>query len=238
MKSEATRAKISQSLKTSKRAQEQRARLSLMRRGKPCLEETKVKISQSLKGRPLAEETKRKIAVGLRGHIRSAEHRANISKVHKTSQRCQEQLAQLWERNKDKPRPEECKAKLRAARLRQRIPSYNTKPELQFQSICEELKFQFKYVGDGKFWIENINPDFVDANARKIAVDIFGDYWHSPLFRKKAARWEYTEEGRRATLRKYGWRLVVFWESELKLPDAKERVLRKVGTLYGRHKRS
>lgn len=232
--SASTKSKISEALKTSERAREQRRRLAEMRRGIPRSGITKARISEALKGKPLSPETRKKMSIVHKGKQRSPEYRANISKARKASPRAREQLERLWELNRGKPRPEKCKAKLRQARLKQRIPSSNTEPEKRFQSICEILQLPFKYVGDGAFWVENINPDFVDSDGQKIAVEVFGDYWHTPLFRKKAYKIQRTEGYRKRVLRKYGWQLIVFWESELNLPDAKERVLKKLEKFYGR----
>lgn len=125
-------------------------------------------------------------------------------------------------------------AKLREARHKQRFPKHHTKPETTFEAISQEMCLPLKYVGNGSLWIGSVNPDFVDSSGRKIAVEIFGDYWHTPLFRKKAIRLGQTEEGRKASLKKLGWKLIVFWESELSLPDVKERVAERLGQIYGR----
>lgn len=117
---------------------------------------------------------------------------------------------------------EEHKRKLREARKYQ--PTHHTKPELIFEEICKKYKLPFKYTGNSDFWIENINPDFVECNGKKIAIEIFGDYWHSPLL-----RWDMREDGtlhyRKKILKKYGWKLIVFWESDLKREEAEQFVL-------------
>lgn len=123
---------------------------------------------------------------------------------------------------------EETKAKIRAARMKRRFPKSNTIPEKAFIGICQKYNLPFKYVGDGQVWIGHVNPDFVDVNGKKIAIDIFGDYWHTPLFRQEAIRFTYTEQGRKLTLKKYGWKLIVIWQSELKLPNAEEKILGKL----------
>ena len=98
------------------------------------------------------------------------------------------------------------------------------KPELQFIKICEKYNLPFKYTGDGSFWIENINPDFVDCNGKKVVVEVFGDYWHSPLFNLKIKYYQ-TLEGRNEILKRYGWKLIVLWESDFKRDDSESFVL-------------
>lgn len=118
----------------------------------------------------------------------------------------------------------ETKDKLREKRLKQKIPRHHTKPEEIFMEICHKYNLPFHYVGDGSFWIGDINPDFVECNGKKIVIEIFGDYWHSPLLNPNM-REKRTYNYRKKTLKKYGWRLIVFWESDMKRKDAEKFVL-------------
>ena len=104
------------------------------------------------------------------------------------------------------------------------IPKYHTKPELVFENICKKYNLPFEYTGDGSFWIKNINPDFVECDGKKVAVEIFGDYWHSPLLRQNIP-FNQTYEGRKKILKEYGWKLIVFWESDLLREDAEQFIL-------------
>ena len=110
------------------------------------------------------------------------------------------------------------------ARKGRQIPTHHTKPELIFQEICKKNSLPFKYTGDGSFWIHNINPDFVECNGKKIAVEIFGDYWHSPLLRQNIS-YSQTYKGRKKALKKYGWELIMFWETDLLRLDAESFIL-------------
>ena len=96
--------------------------------------------------------------------------------------------------------------------------------EEKVKQICKNNNLPFKYTGDGSFWIKNINPDFVECNGKKIAVEIFGDYWHSPLLRSNIP-YERTYEGRKKALKKYGWRLIILWGIDLIRKDAEQFVL-------------
>lgn len=116
---------------------------------------------------------------------------------------------------------------LSCARKAKKIPKHHTKPELAFIEICNKYNLPFKYTGNGSFWIHNINPDFVECNGKKIAVEIFGDYWHSPLL-KRNMRYNQTYRGRKKILKKYGWKLIVLWESDLLRGDAEAFVLSKL----------
>jgi transposase/G:T-mismatch repair DNA endonuclease (very short patch repair protein) len=113
---------------------------------------------------------------------------------------------------------------IKKARRNQKLPSHHTKPELKFIKICEKYSLPFKYVGDGSFWIGGINPDFIHSGGERIAVEIFGDYWHSP----DKVPFYRTEHGRRAILNRFGWKLITLWEHELKSRDCEKIILKKL----------
>lgn len=122
----------------------------------------------------------------------------------------------------------ETRKKLSEARKNQKsFPRHHTKPELIFEEICKKYDLPYKYTGDGAFWIgknPSVNPDFVDCNGKKIAVEIFS-YWHDPIRRFGKVRYSHTYEGRKAILKKYGWKLIVFWQEDLEREDAEQFVL-------------
>lgn len=92
------------------------------------------------------------------------------------------------------------------------------KQEKKLIKIIKENKFPFKYVGDYKFWIEGRNPDFISTNTSKKIIEMFGDYWH------KDSKWlkikeEKKEDGTIKHYKKYGYKTLIIWESELKNLD-------------------
>lgn len=108
----------------------------------------------------------------------------------------------------------------------QRIRS-PTQPELIFKDICEKNDLPFHYTGDGQLWIgkkKKLNPDFIEANGKKICIEIFGDYWHSPLLNKKIPE-SGTLTYRKAHYRRFKWTPVFIWESDLRRKDAEQFVL-------------
>ena len=68
----------------------------------------------------------------------------------------------------------------RRRRLKKIRKGKPTDIERRFISICEKFNLPYKYVGDGKFWVSNMNPDFLNTNNKKIVVEILGEYWHNP----------------------------------------------------------
>lgn len=185
---------------------------SEVRKGRKLSEKHKRKISEALKGeksvcfgKPRSEETKRKISEAKKGVVFSEEHKRKIGIANHNC-------------------TEEKRRKLSEARKHQKFPTHHTKPELIFEKICKKDNLPFKYTGDGSFWIENMNPDFVECNGKKIVVEIFGDYWHSPLLNRNLKE-HGTLNYRKKILKKYGWKLIVFWETDLKREDAEAFVL-------------
>lgn len=89
-----------------------------------------------------------------------------------------------------------------------------TTPERRVISIIDLYNLPFKYTGDGSFIIHGVNPDFVNCNGAKVVLEIFGDHWHNPEGRD--IEWRRTELGRIMLFNSFGFKCIVFWESELK----------------------
>jgi len=168
-----------------------------------------------------SKETRLKISMALKGK-RTGEKNPFYGKHHTP-----ETKAKLSKKFKGRKFSIDTRRKISEARKRHKIPLHHTLPELIFERICKKYSLPFRYVGDGSFWIENINPDFIECNGKKIAVEIFGDYWHSPLLNQHI-EWNRTYEGRRAILKKYGWDVIIFWESDLKKEGSELFVLREL----------
>lgn len=115
-------------------------------------------------------------------------------------------------------------------KFRKNFPKHHTKPELIFEEICKTFSLPFKYNGDGSIWIGKkraLNPDFIESSGKKICVEIFGDYWHSPLLNRNMREYQ-TLDYRKDFFKKHGWKSIFLWESDLLRKDAKEFVLEKL----------
>lgn len=100
-----------------------------------------------------------------------------------------------------------------------------TRPEKMFMELIKELKLPYDYVGDGKFWIENLNPDFIHKKSKKV-IEIFGDYWHNPELNKYCKE-NRTEHGRKRAFEANGYACIVIWEKDFNSGNWKENVLKK-----------
>jgi len=100
--------------------------------------------------------------------------------------------------------------------------------EQQLLTIINHLTLPYKYVGNGKFWIENKNPDFINIEQKKV-IELFGDYWrcNSPRFtdddiiirfgKTLLVKDIHSEDRERIKLfSDCGYQTLVVWESELK----------------------
>lgn len=210
------------------------------------------------KGKKLSEEHIAKMKIGMKGRIpwnkgipRTNEVREMLSRAHKgkiipqdVRQRTSESMKQAakqchfekhFEHMTDEAKERRARNMSKAAREQNfarhfivgRTISPN-KAESQFICLSRKYTLPFKFSGDGTFWIGRINPDFVECNGRKIAIDIFGDYWHTPLFLGQALDTTRTFNGRKRYAKEYGWELVIIWQSEFDLLDAEERILNKL----------
>lgn len=102
--------------------------------------------------------------------------------------------------------------------LHRRIP---TSLEEKFQNIVNKYDLPYKYVGDGKFFIERYNPDFINTNHEKIAIEVYARYFKLK-HGKSIDEWK---EDRQKVFNKYGWKIIYFNEMEVN----KKNVLKIIG---------
>ena len=200
--------------------------------GKHHTEETRAQISKNLKGRFTGKDNANY------GKLLSEEHKKKLSKAHKGKKLSEEHKAKLSERRRGAKHPfygkhhsEETKQKIRDAMHKNRKKRHHgkSKPEIIFENICKKHNLPFKYVGDCSLWIgpkkgKKLNPDFIEVNGKKQIVEIMGRYWHSPLLNLKIredAKLLYREKH----YKKYGWKTIFIWDTDLEREDAEEFVL-------------
>jgi len=83
--------------------------------------------------------------------------------------------------------------------------------EIAFNKKISILGLPYKFVGDGEFFIEHKNPDFVNINGEKIAIEVYARR-HKEEFRGGIKEWQ---EERNNIFAKYGWKIVYFDETEI-----------------------
>lgn len=83
--------------------------------------------------------------------------------------------------------------------------------EEKFQGIIDECNLSYKFVGDGSFFIEQFNPDFINTNNEKIAIEVYASFFKKQNY-KSIDEWK---EDRRKIFRKYGWKIIYFDETQV-----------------------
>lgn len=96
----------------------------------------------------------------------------------------------------------------RKARIRAILQASFRRPtsiEQRIINILKEHSLPYKYTGDGDVVIGRACPDFTNINGHKKLIETFGNYWH-PLE---------DEIKRKAHFNKYGFKVLILWESQL-----------------------
>lgn len=168
------------------------------------------------KGRSWSEQTREKMSWAKKGiHISPATEfkKGHLSwntgiKTGPMSEECKKKISQAKKgkrpKNYDMLRSPEMVKKA----LTRRIP---TSLEEAFQKIIDKHNLPYKYVGDGSFMLGHYNPDFINTNSEKIAVEVYARYYKQRDGRN-IEQWKIT---RRETFKEYGWDIVFFDETEV-----------------------
>lgn len=184
-------------------------------KGIPASEESKRKMSESSKGqiawnkgkickrKPCSEETKKKISEAQKG----------ISKKNKGSFKKGQHISIKTEFKKGHKPSADIIKKI----LHRRIP---TSLEDKFQKIVDKNNLPYEYVGDGNFFIEKYNPDFVNTNHEKIAIEVYARYYKLRN-NKTIEKWK---EDRQKVFNKYGWKILYFNEVEVNEENVLEKI--------------
>lgn len=84
--------------------------------------------------------------------------------------------------------------------------------EVRFQEIVNKHKLPYKYVGNGRFFIERKNPDFININGEKKAIEVYARKHKEKMRNMTIESWK---KDRQAIFAKYGWEIIFFNEVEL-----------------------
>ena len=199
-------------------------------KGKHCSEATKKILREKNLGKHLSEETKRKIGMAEKGHLTSEETRRKIGlansialkgKHHSEETKLKMSNAHKGEKNHNygTHHSQETKRKISEGLKRRtkeqirkcfqrRIPS---SLENKFQGIIDKYFLPYKYVGNGKFFIERYNPDFININNEKIAIEVYATYYKL----KNSIGIEEWKKQRAKVFKQYGWKIIFFNEIQV-----------------------
>ena len=215
------RFKISKSKKGKKLSEEHRKQLSISRRKRPLFSiETKLKMSKTHKlrgtgkwnlGRKLSQKTKDKLSLINKGKKFSLERRENISKSligktwailgRKMSEETRIKISNTMKRIMTK---EEIRKRL----VRRPMSGL----EIKVQTVINKYNLPYKFVGNGEFFIERKNPDFININGEKKAVEV---YWKAHKEKLRHVTIDEWMKERESIFLKYGWKLIFIEGSRL-----------------------
>lgn len=142
----------------------------------------------------LSEETKKKIGISNLGHIVSEETKRKIGKANGGKNA-------YWF---GKKMPKELIRKFLKRRAKSSL-------EEKFEKIIKIYNLPYRFVGNGDFFIERKNPDFININGEKIAIEVYARM-HKNLFRGGLEKWK---KERSDIFKKYGWQLLFFDETQV-----------------------
>ena len=195
----------------------------------PISEETKIKMSK-IRKQGIKEG---RIKNNWEGKRLSEEHRKNISKNHRRYQTKEtiEKIKNNARINKDfgmrgRKHTKEAIKKIRERRAKQIFPIKDTSIEVKIQDFLKQLNIEFfthQYIKEIEHSYQcDILIPIQNGINQKTIIECFGNYWHKfPIGRK-------VDIQRCSELREKGWRVLTFWESEIKpmqLDNLQEKLL-------------
>lgn len=207
--------------------------------GKHHTDETKQKIRLAITGIHRTRETKQKIRLVRTGMHRTPETKEKIrismsgknnpmyGKHHTVESIEKNRIAHLGIHPKHETIEKLRKAIIQAYRDG-KYSIYPNKPETLIDNHIHEVNpIEYKYTGDGSFWIEDVNPDFVNINGQKKCIEHFGCWFHGckqcyPNGGIHNIRDD--SEERIAKYKQYGWDCLVIWEHDIKNGKYKELI--------------
>jgi len=104
----------------------------------------------------------------------------------------------------------------------QKKPILPNEPEAKLIGLFFNYNLSYQYVGDGRFFVNGKNPDFINKEKKKI-IELFGTYWHSE--ERTGLSNEEHEQKRINIFAEHDYDVLVIWEHELEDMD---KVLEKV----------
>ena len=175
-------------------SEETKKRISEANSGRVMSAEARKKMSDAKKGKRLSPSTEfQKGSVSPRKGVKlSNEERASMSEVRKGqhfSPATEMKKGNIpWNFGKPGHPQSEEQRKKTSERMKGYKPSADTVKkmlarrtpttlEMKFLKIVEKNALPYKFVGDGSFMIGRKNPDFINTNGEKIAIEVYSLYY-------------------------------------------------------------
>jgi len=142
-----------------------------------------------------SKETRKKMSLASLGKKKSLQHRMSISKA-KMGVKTGVVPRSAFKKGRKMTREQirKCLRKREMSGLEKRV-----------LHIIEKYNFPYKFVGNGDFFIERKNPDFININGEKKAIEVYWDR-HKEQFAKGGLNGWKNERTR--VFGKYGWQVL------------------------------
>ena len=88
--------------------------------------------------------------------------------------------------------------------------------EVKFGNIVDKYNLPYKFVGNGEFLIGRKNPDFINTNGDKIAVEVYARIHKEKMRNMTINKWK---ENRENFFSQYGWKTLFFDETQVNEKD-------------------
>jgi G:T-mismatch repair DNA endonuclease (very short patch repair protein) len=172
-------------------------------KGKHHTPESKLKLSKARKGMKLSKEWKDKIGQASLGNKSRTGQKNSPGSLKKFSEKMKGRMFTDEHRHK----------------IFQALEQSPNKAEIKLMYFLQKiLPNEYKFVGDGSFFIHGKNPDFVSFNNNKI-IELYGLFWHIGL-QKIRKEPPHNPQDRIDFFKRYGYSTLVIWEHELKSEDS------------------
>lgn len=165
-------------------------------------EETIKKMSEAKKN--ISEKTRCKMSEAKKNHLVSIKTREKMSKIARI----------LGLKPPSFKGKHHTKESIKKFLHRRNITSL----EKKFQEIINKNNLPYKFVGNGSFTLSGYNPDFINTNNEKIAIEVYAKYFKQ-IGDRTVDEWK---NKRIKTFRKYGWDIIFFEKNQVE----EENVLR------------
>lgn len=117
-------------------------------------------------------------------------------------------------KSRDKHPSEETKRKISEANKGKVVPIERIKRclrrremsslEIRVNNVIQKHNLPYRFVGSGDFFIERKNPDFININGHKIAIEVYA-VRHKNKFKGGVEEWK---KERQEIFSKYGWGII------------------------------
>lgn len=87
-------------------------------------------------------------------------------------------------------------------------------PEKKVIGILKSMTSNIRYVGDGTFWIEYKNPDFVNEDKKQV-IELLGCFWHGCKKHYPDTKKLEAVENKVQLFKNNGYSVLIIWEHEL-----------------------